>query len=243
MSVMTMVQVQAQTQAQAQSPVPAMTQLTLVTEDYPPFNMQQSGSTDISGIATDKVRQLMQRAGEKYTLRLLPWSRAYQMGQRDPDTCVFSTTRTAEREALFKWVGPLVKNNWTIFARADDTRHPKTLEELRTYTLGGYRNDAVAEYLATRSYKVDLASYDTDNPRKLLYRRFDYWATGELVGLSILKQQGLLQQIVPLFQFNQTEMYLACHPGMAQEKVDHFNQILKEMDRDGSNATIEKKYK
>ena len=223
--------------------VQAQTPLTLVTEDYPPFNMQQNGSTEISGIATDKVRQLMQRAGEKYTLRLLPWSRAYQMGQRDPDTCVFSTTRTAEREALFKWVGPLVKNNWTIFARADDTRHPKTLEELRTYTLGGYRNDAVAEYLATRSYKVDLASYDTDNPRKLLYRRFDYWATGELLGLSILKQQGLQQQIVPLFQFNQTEMYLACHLGMAQEKVDHFNQILKEMERDGSNAAIEKKYK
>lgn len=217
--------------------------LTLTTEDYPPFNIVDARSAAITGISTEKVQELMHRAGEKYTLTAYPWARSLQMARNDADTCVFSTTRTAEREALFKWVGPLVRNNWVIFGRVEDKRNPKTLEELRPYTLGAYRNDAVGEFLALKGYKTELANSDSDNPRKLLYGRFDYWATGELLGAAILKTQGLTDKIVPLFQFNQTEMYLACNLRMAQTRIDHYNQILKEMDRDGSVAAIEKKYR
>lgn len=217
--------------------------LTLATEDYPPFNMQLPGSPDVVGISTEKVQELMRRAGQDYSIKVYPWSRAYQMGQKEPDTCVYSTTRTPDREPLFKWVGPLVSNNWMIFARKDDERHPKSLEDLRHYILGVYRNDAVGNYLAQEGYTTEIANYDAENPRKLMFGRFDFWATGELLGLAILKKQGLSDKIVPLFQFKQTEMYLACQITMAQERVDKFNRILKDMDRDGTSAAIEKKYK
>ncbi len=218
-------------------------QLVLTTEDYPPFNMLVSGGSEIVGISTEKVRELMRRAKEPYTIKLFPWNRAYQMGRSEPRTCVFSTTRTPEREPLFKWIGPLVKNNWVIFARKNDSRNPRSLDELRDYVLGVYRSDAVGEYLAHHGFKTDVANYDVDNPRKLLYQRFDFWATGELLGLAILKQQGLAEQIVPLFQFNQTEMYLACQPDMPLEKVEMLNRILREMEKDGSSAAIEQKYR
>lgn len=217
--------------------------VTLVTEDYPPFNAANSKTGEVIGLSTEKVVELMHRAGEKYTLALYPWSRAIQMAQNNSNTCVYSTTRTAAREALYEWVGPLVKNNWVVFARADDERHPKNLDDLRPYVIGGYRNDAVAEFLAVRGYTTELANTDADNPRKLLYGRFDFWATGELLGKELLKQQGLSKLIVPLFSFNQTEMYLACHLGMDQAKLDRWNQIVREMDRDGTSAAIEKKYK
>ncbi len=118
----------------------------LVTEDYPPFNIVNPKTGEVTGMSTEKVQELMKRADEKYTIAAYPWSRAVQMAQNNPETCVFSTSRTPGRETLYKWVGPLVRNNWTIFARADDTRRPKTLEDLRTYVIGGYRNDAVAEF-------------------------------------------------------------------------------------------------
>ncbi|MES2106484.1 MAG: ABC transporter substrate-binding protein [Pseudomonadota bacterium] len=217
--------------------------LNLVTEEYPPFNIVNPKTGEISGISTEKVMELMHRAGEKYTLAAYPWARAIQMAQNNPDTCVFSTSRTPGRETLYKWVGPLVKNNWVIFARADDSRRPKTLEDLRPYVIGTYRNDAIAEYFSLKGYNTDLASADADNPRKMLYGRFDFWATGELLGLDILRAQGLSKLIVPLFTFNQTEMYLACNTGMEQEKIDRLNHLLKEMDKDGTSAAIEKKYK
>ncbi len=217
--------------------------LHLTTEDYPPFNIVDARTGRISGIATEKVLELMHRAGEVVSLSAFPWSRSFRMGQQLPNTCVFSTTRTPEREPLFKWVGPLVKNRWVIFARADDPRSPKTLEDLRPYVLGVYRNDAVGEFLAGKGFKTDVANLDADNPRKLLIGRFDFWATGELLGLDILRHQGLSEQIVPLFPFNNTEMYLACNKGMAQKRIDRFNQILHQMERDGTAGAIERKYK
>ncbi len=218
-------------------------QLVLTTEDYPPFNMQAQGSHEIVGISTEKVREVMRRAREPFVIKLFPWNRAFQMGRSEARTCVYSTTRTAEREALFKWVGPLVKNNWMIFARKNDNRNPRNLDELSPYTIGVYRSDAVADYLAGHGFKTEVANYDADNPRKLIHQRFDFWATGELLGMAILRQQGLSDEIIPLFQFNQTEMYLACHLEMPQEKVDLFNRILKDMEKDGSSAAIERKYR
>ncbi len=215
----------------------------LVTEDYPPFNIANPKTGEVTGLSTEKVQELMRRAGEKYSITAYPWARSIQMAQNNPDTCVFSTSRTPGREQLYKWVGPLVKNNWVIFARADDTRHPKTLEDLRIYTIGSYRNDAIAEYFSLKGFNTELASTDADNPRKMLAGRFDFWASGELLGWEILKQQGLTKMVVQLFTFNQTEMYLACNTTISQAKIDKWNQILREMDKDGSSATIEKRYK
>lgn len=217
--------------------------LILATEDYPPFNIVDPKTAAITGISTEKVIELLHRTDEKYTLNAYPWARAFRMGHNDANTCVFSTTRTPERETMFKWVGPLVKNNWVIFARAGDKRNPRSLEDLRPYVMGTYRNDAVGEFFITKGFKTDLANSDADNPRKLLYGRFDFWATGELLGAAILKAQGLSGKIVPLFQFHQSEMYLACNPTMAQKRIDRFNQVLKEMEHDGTMAAIEKRYK
>src|ERR1017187_2909507 len=102
--------------------------ITLTTEEYPPFNMTDSRTKLLTGISVDKVAELMRRAHEPNTISIYPWPRAYQMALETGDTCFFSTTRTPEREALFTWIGPLVHNDWAIFARADDTRKPKSLE-------------------------------------------------------------------------------------------------------------------
>jgi len=217
--------------------------LQLTTENHAPFNIVNRNTNEVSGISTEKVIELMRRAGETIRITPYPWVRAFQKGQKEANTCVFSTTRTPKREALFKWVGPLVTNHWSIYARANDPRKPKTLEELRPYTLGIYRNDASGEFLIAKGFKTDIANHDSDNPRKLLNERFDFWASGEQTGQSILKEQGLLAKIVPLFQFSKVELYLACHLSMEPSRIERFNQILREMERDGSVAAIERKYK
>lgn len=218
--------------------------LTLLTENYPPYNIVSPLNGQITGASTEKIIELMHRAGQAYTLTSYPWSRALEMTRNDADTCLFSTTRTAERESRFKWIGPLVKHNvWTVFARADDTRHPASLEELRPYTMGAYRKAAVGDYLALKGFATDLANYDADNPRKLLYGRFDFWATGRLLGIATLKAQGLSEKIVPIFDFHQVEMYLACNVNLSQKRVDRFNRLLRKMEDDGTVAKIEARYK
>jgi polar amino acid transport system substrate-binding protein len=219
------------------------TALTLTTEEYPPFNMLDERTKEPTGITVDKVVELMRRAHEPITITSYPWPRAYQMALKTENTCVFSTSRTSEREALFAWIGPLAKSDWAIFARANDARKPKTLEDVRPFVIGGYTNAATGEYLKLHGFKVDLVSSDALNLQKLLRSRIDFWATGDLLGRYLIRKAGLTDQIVPLFKFELSELYLACNLSMNPRRVAKFNEILKEMARDGSSAAIDRKYR
>jgi polar amino acid transport system substrate-binding protein len=216
--------------------------LTLTTEEYPPYNMLDERTREPTGITVDKVVELMHRAHEPFTITSYPWQRAYRLALDMENACVFSTSRTPEREALFTWIGPLAQSDWAIFARADDDRKPKSLEDVRPFTIGGYNQAATGEYLKLRGYKVDLAISDALNPQKLLRNHIDFWATGDLLGKYLIKKAGLTDQIVSLFKFELSELYMACNLAMNPQRAERFNRILKEMDSDGSSAAIERKY-
>ncbi len=79
-----------------------------MTEQYPPYNLEEDNK--LQGIAVDTLALMLQRAGSKQTredIEMLPWARGYKRVLSEPNTCLFSTTRTEERENLFKWVGPI----------------------------------------------------------------------------------------------------------------------------------------
>lgn len=214
--------------------------LTLTTEDAPPTNFTTDGGKTITGSATEQIHELFKRAGIKYTIALFPWQRAIDMAEQEKDTCVYSTTRTEAREKKFAWVGPIAPNDWVLFAKADSKIELKTLDDARKYRVGGYRGDAVAEYLEAQSFKMDNATNDDQSLKKLMAGSIDIWATGILAGPWTAKKQNA--QIKPLLNFKKTELYLACHPAVSKEVVDKLNVTLQAMAKDGTTAKINKKY-
>lgn len=90
----------------------------------------------IVGLSTEVVEELFKRAGVEYKLTLMPWKRAYEDTLGTPNTALYSTTRTPEREALFKWVGPLVNNNWVFFSSSTANITVKSLEDAKQYSVG-----------------------------------------------------------------------------------------------------------
>lgn len=218
----------------------AARELLLTTENYPPFNMQAEGSRQIVGISTDIVRKLMVRAGINYSIKFLPWQRAYGMALNEADTCVFSTTVTEEREPKFKWVGPLVVNDWVFFGRADSELEIASLEDARGHIVGGYKGDATAQFLEQQGFELDLASHDHVNPAKLAAGRFDIWATGTHLGPYLARQAGV--EIKPLFTFRKMVMGLACNLGVEDELIERLNALLEDLVRDGSVAEVMAKY-
>ena len=219
----------------------AARELLLTTENYPPFNMQEEGSQRIVGISTDIVRRLMVRAGVDYSIKFLPWQRAYGMALKQQGTCVFSTTRTAEREPLFKWVGPLVTNDWVFFGRADTELTITSLEDAKPYVVGGYKGDATALFLEQQGFDMDLASHDHVNPAKLAAGRFELWATGNHLGPFLAQQAGV--EIRPLFTFRETIMGLACNRDVDDDLIAQLNTLLQDMIEDGSVAEVMAAYR
>lgn len=214
--------------------------LIITTEDAPPFNFTNDKGKTISGSATEQIHELMKRAGMKYAISMYPWQRAIDMAEKEKDTCVYSTTRTPEREKRFQWIGPVAPNDWVLFAKSDSKIELKALDEAKKYKVGGYRGDAVAEYLATQGFKLDNATNDEQSAKKLGAGAIDLWATGVLGGPWVAKQVGVA--IKPILNFKKTELYLACNLGVAKDTVTKLNDIMQAMIKDGTTAKINKKY-
>ncbi|MBI3349627.1 MAG: transporter substrate-binding domain-containing protein [Burkholderiales bacterium] len=213
--------------------------LVLATEEYPPYNMSGLNGA-VTGISTDIVRAVLDAAGYEYEIAVYPWARAIALARTQVNTCVYSMSRTPEREALYKWIGPLVANDWTLFGRSGASR-PQTLDEAMLMRIGSYQGDAIVAYLQTRGHQVDVAPSDDVNPKKLLAGRIDFWATGKLIGQYRLRQQGV-EGVEPVLTFNHTEMYLACQVQLPDAQVTKLTQTLHALEKSGAIKKIYASY-
>lgn len=214
--------------------------LLLTAEDLAPYNFTQNGK--FSGVATEKIEEIMRRTRIPYRIQVLPWARAYHMAQTRANTCAFSTNRTPEREAQFRWIGPLGSNRWTLYGLAKRDWHIDSLEAARPLRIGTYNGDSRDSYLRARGFQVDASNADASNMQKLLLGRIDLWASSDMGAGQIAKDQGLADKVVPVLTFNRTELYLACHASLDERLVTRMNEALRAMQADGSAAAIDKRY-
>lgn len=194
------------------------------------------------GRETDKVREMLTRAAVPHRIDLLPWKRAYTLALQNPNTCVYSTSRTPEREALFKWVGPTDEAEWVLLGRADHKFPLRTLEDARPLRIGTYHGDARDEFLRARGFNVEPVQNDASNPKKLMLNRIDLWAVGMRAGTLPPSMLELDKAIVPLLTFHRVKVYLACHRSVPDALVDKLNAALDTMRRDGSFIRLDRKY-
>jgi polar amino acid transport system substrate-binding protein len=195
-----------------------------------------------AGLGTDMVREIMARAGIGYSIDVLPWKRAYSAALERRDACVYSTTRTPEREHQFKWIGPIADADWVLMARADRKLKLHSLEEAQRYRIGTYNGDARDQYLRARGFNVDPAPNDLANPRKLMLGRIDLWAASLGRSSQALERLGYAGKVVPVFVFNRIHTYLACNHAVPQPLLARMGAALETMERDGSARAIRRRY-
>jgi len=218
----------------------ASERLVLNAEATYPAVMVENGR--VTGHAAEKIHEIMRRTGADYSIALLPWKRAYLLALSQASTCVFMTARTAEREALFKWIGPISQTDWVLYGRASRTFGIKTLDDAKGLRIGGYNGDVRGEYLAARGYLVDFVQNDESNPKKLMLDRIDLWVNSTRSSRPLLAKLGLTGKIVPLVTFQRAKLYLACHLSVADTTVARMEAALKAMETDGAYKAIEHKF-
>ena len=206
----------------------------IVGEHLPPSSMMEGNV--VVGRETMKVREIMARAGIGYTIELLPWKRAYAQALREPDTCLYSTTRTREREALFRWIGPLNEAEWVLYGLAERHLALHTLDDARGLVIGTVLGDARDDYLRQRGLSVAPVTQEWLNPQKLLLGRIDLWAVGLAVGSKPFLGKEWEGKVVPLLTFNRVQTYLACNKQLPEAQVAAMQRAAAAMRRDGSMA-------
>ncbi|WP_281645295.1 ABC transporter substrate-binding protein [Parendozoicomonas sp. Alg238-R29] len=222
--------------------------LTLLTESYPPFNMSIDDRNfargdGVDGISTDIVREMMRRAGVEYTLTLrFPWSKVYNLTLNKANYGVFSTARSAEREDSFKWVGPIVDNDYVVFSLPGKKIKINNFEDMKKYKVGAYKDDYVTNVLKKNGVKVLETLKDSYNATKLKEGRIDLWASGSLSGPYGADQVGVtgLKQV---YLVESKGLYLALNSSTPNRIVKKLQVVLDQMKSDGSVDGIYDQYR
>lgn len=214
------------------------TSLVLLTENFPPYNMAKNGKNfardeNIEGIAVDIMRETFKRAGISYNLTLrFPWERIYKLALEKPGYGVFVMARLPDREALFKWVGPIGPDDWVLLAKADSKIQLEGLEQARRYRIGAYKGDAIAQSLDKQGLKPVVALRDQDNAQKLMEGQIDLWATGDPAGRYLARQVGV-NGLKTVLRFNSAQLYLALNKDVPDEVVARLQAALDELRKEG----------
>ncbi|BAP42034.1 ABC transporter substrate-binding protein [Pseudomonas sp. LJDD11] len=226
----------------------AVRKIVLLTENYPPYNMALDGKNfaqgdNLDGIAVQVMRETFKRAGVEYNLTLrFPWERVYKLALEKPGYAVFSTVRTPEREPLFKWVGPISTVQWVLLARGDSPIVSlSSLEQAKSYRVGAYKGDAVAEHLLLKGFDPVLMLRDQDNPRRLVSGQIDLWATADPTGRWLARQDGITG-LKSVLRFNRAELYLALNKDTPQPIVERLQKALDQIRREGLIDKITDQY-
>ncbi|MGO1659467.1 MAG: substrate-binding periplasmic protein [Marinobacter sp.] len=225
----------------------AAERLYIYTENFPPYNMSTQGrafehsADNIDGICTERAKAVLNKSGLDYRIKLRNWNYGYNRALNKANHGIFCTTYTEERAPMFKWVGPLAQNLWTVFAAPGSTFTMDKLEDAKGKTIGGYRNDVRSEYLLKRGYEMSVIESDDLNPKRLALGQIDLWIAERLGGPYLASQQDI-EGLVPVFSFNDVDLYLAMSPDTPDEVIEDLNKALAAVKDNGTYDAIGTKY-
>ncbi|MCH8550760.1 MAG: transporter substrate-binding domain-containing protein [Natronospirillum sp.] len=219
--------------------------LTFITEEYPPYNFERHGQ--LQGYSIEVLATILDAAGSAQSLqdvRIWPWARGYETVLSEPDTVLFSTTRTPAREDLFHWVGPLALDRVTLIAPRDAGIRIDSISSLNDsdYRIAVIREDIGAQRLLEAGVDADLlrtAISNTSALSMLEAGRVDLWAYGEDVARWLMAEQGVdPDQFESVYTLSEAHLYFAINRDTDHEVVDTMQALLDELRAAGEIAPV-----
>ncbi len=209
------------------TPAPAE-KIRILTEDYPPFNYVDTNGKVI-GQSTEVMKSIMGKLGQDINIEVMPWAQAYQLTQTDPGTALYSVARTAEREHLFMWVGPIgAYENW-LYAKKGSGVHVSTLEDAKAVrAIAAVKDEAGQQKLAGLGF-INFVFTDAtaDGLKKLDAGDVDLWlGTREDVELVAKKAGVNPDNLEPVVFVLKLDLYLAFNKNTAFSTVDSWQKAL-----------------
>ena len=206
----------------------------VMTEELPPFNFTENGK--VTGISTEIVRSVFSAAGYGMThgdVQVYPWARAYHDVMTIPDSILYSMGRTAEREDLVRWVGPLL--NVTIGAVARKDRHIQvdSIEDLKQYRIGTLREGAPEQLLISKGVpleNLERLSQPMLNIRKLEEGRIDLYVFNTQTVQYLMASNGINpDDYESVYTLKEIGLYLGLHKNTPDDVVDKLQSCLDAM--------------
>jgi len=217
--------------APASASASASEALELLTEDNSPLNFRNQETGTIEGAGHDLVMEIMRRADVSYSVKLLPWKRAYRQAQETPGTCLYSMNRTPEREALFAWVGPLLQGGWALYQRPDNTIELTDMADIKNYSVVARDGDAAVASFRSEHPSARLITTTThEMALQLLYRKRGQLLLTGVLGIKKTAVNAAVPMPKFVYHWKRTDISLGCSKGTSPALIEKLNAINQGLD-------------
>ncbi len=223
----------------------------IYTEQYPPHNMKIAGK--LEGRSVEILSAMFKQMNSNQSIKdikLTNWSRAYSMALKIPNSMVFSTTRTKQRENLFKWVGPIVKVDVGLLALKEKNIKIKNIKDFNNYKIGAVLKDVAEQLLIEKGVsKKNIQHVNGANAINLSFTkmekgRIDMFAYNTDVAMAGAKIAGYdISKYEIIYILDDTaELYFAFNKQTNDKIIQKWQKALNDIKSNGTYDTIIKKY-
>lgn len=203
----------------------------IMTEEYPPYNFTEKGK--VVGIAADLLTEVFTASGDKMHAKgpqVLPWANGYKQAQEAGKmNMLFSTTRTAARESLFKWAGPIADTKVSVFAPKGSTKKITSPEDLKKYSFAVIRDDIGHQLLKEKGVPDDkITAVDRFEliGKMMEGGRVDFFAYEQNGGFWHAKLNGMSGKFEPAFELNSGQLFFAFNKSVPDADIKKFQDAI-----------------
>jgi polar amino acid transport system substrate-binding protein len=221
----------------------------IYSEKAPPMNYvvrNEHNQYITSGSSGDIVQEIQKRIGDKNFVTNASWEDGYDVVQYLPNSALFTTARTAERENKFKWVGPIASLNAKFFTLADNNNVINSIEDAKQLgkiatPKGWYTYD----YLLANSF--DNVVSPSDDVEEIFNMLIDGEADALLIYDTAIKwlceeNDFDYTKIKSHISVQSDKGYIAFSKATADSIVNKWQNALNEMKNDGGFEAIWNRY-
>lgn len=198
-----------------------LAKLNIVTENFPPAQYLDDNQ-QLTGHVVEKVRKALDASSIDYAISVHSWSTAFNTALRDPQTCIFSVTRSKEREDKLLWITELAELTTNFYALNSKNIQLDSLEQAKKYRIAVLKDNYSHQYLLSQGFKEGknlLAMDSFDNIFNIVRSRKN---SIDLVTLPKQRvdfeqqSQRTLDSLQPVLKLNikQPSLYFACNKGL-----------------------------
>ncbi|MFV3128581.1 substrate-binding periplasmic protein [Niveispirillum sp. KHB5.9] len=218
--------------------------LLLITEPNPPVNFQDPLTGQLIGLATDKVRLMMQDTGIPHEFRILPWPDAVATVDSQPNACIFLMNLTEDRRPHYQWVSPLMEGGWALFAPLGFQRKIASPADLSGLRIAVQAGGALEKHLRDITRDVPNVTLVTAEGAAEIGNIFngkaDLYAGGAWAAPYQARQVDMPVRMV--MRLTRSIGALACNRKVPAATVTRLQKALDAAIADGRAAAVERRY-
>lgn len=213
--------------------------LNIYTEEWSPISFSVDGKPD--GLAVQVVQEIQKRIKNQDPIKVVPWARGWKMLTEQPNTVLFTMTRTTEREQMFTMIGPVAIGTTNFYALKNSGIKITSLEDAKSAKAIGVYRASVEERILLEQGFTNIAASSTPllSAKQLIKHRIDLWCNANLTAPSILTEAGAsIDDVESLFTISANHLYIAFSRGTANEVIEQWKNSLAAIKADGTFKTI-----